>query len=113
MTYNQIFGANDEACIGQTWYLAFDMIVFLVSPIVIYPFWLAKKGTAHKFFAISKNFIILEDWKVKMLHILGWWCLLLVASIVATVGYIYQNGNSFISTQMLRGVAFVPARKFS
>ena len=54
MTYNQIFGNNSDACIGQTWYLAFDMIVFLVSPLVIYPFWLAKKGTAEKVFAISR-----------------------------------------------------------
>jgi len=73
LTYNQIFGGNSDACIGQTWYLAFDMIVFLVSPIVIYPFWLAKKGTAYKVFAIS------------------WWCLLLTASIVASVGYVYQS----------------------
>ena len=60
MTYNQIFGAK-EACIGHTWYLAFDMIVFLFSPLVIYPFWLAKKGTRHNIFAISMNSKILED----------------------------------------------------
>ena len=54
MTYSNIFGANTDVCIGQTWYLAFDMIVFLVSPIVIYPFWLAKKGTMEKVFAISR-----------------------------------------------------------
>jgi len=73
LTYNQIFGNNSDACIGQTWYLAFDMIVFLVSPLVIYPFWLAKKGTAEKVFAISL------------------WCLLFMASMVATVGYVYQS----------------------
>ena len=59
MTYNQIFGAK-EACIGHTWYLAFDMIVFLFSPLVIYPFWLAKKGTMEKVFAISRISIIQE-----------------------------------------------------
>jgi len=72
LTYNQIFGAK-EACIGHTWYLAFDMIVFLFSPLVIYPFWLAKKGTGHKIFAIS------------------WWSVLLAASIGATVNYEFHS----------------------
>merc|ERR1719342_608885 len=74
LTYHQIFGfINDDSCIGQTWYLACDMILFLVSPLVIYPFWLAKKGTVRKAFAII------------------WWCLLLMPSITATYAFAYQS----------------------
>ena len=33
-----------DGCLGQTWYLAFDMEWFLVSPLVVYPLWLTKFG---------------------------------------------------------------------
>ena len=46
----QIKGDN---CLGQTWYLAFDMQWFLVSPLVVYPLWLAKYGKPQTVAAVS------------------------------------------------------------
>ena len=39
LTYSNIFGLNFDACIGQTWYLSCEMILFALSPLVIYPLW--------------------------------------------------------------------------
>ena len=39
LTYSNIFGLNTDACIGQTWYLSCEMILFCLSPLVIYPLW--------------------------------------------------------------------------
>ena len=36
--------ARTDGCLGQTWYLAFDMEWFLVAPLVVYPLWRSKFG---------------------------------------------------------------------
>ena len=33
-----------DYCLGQTWYLAFDMQWFIISPLVVYPLWSSKFG---------------------------------------------------------------------
>ena len=55
------FGFYD-ACMGQTWYLSCDMLLFIVSPLVIYPLWRGKFGVGWKVAAIL------------------WWSFLLTAS---------------------------------
>ena len=45
-------GEMDMGCMGHTWYLAFDMEWFLISPLVAYPLWLTKFGKGHKFLGI-------------------------------------------------------------
>ena len=72
LTYSQIFGAWDDACIGQTWYLSFDMIWFCLSPLIVYPLWQTKHGLMHKILGI------------------GWWCFLMVLSISASTWYAYN-----------------------
>ena len=44
--------ARGDNCLGHTWYLAFDMQWFLVSPLVVYPLWLAKYGKAQTVAAV-------------------------------------------------------------
>ena len=34
----------DEACVGQTWYLACDMQFFLVSPLVFFPLYKSRNN---------------------------------------------------------------------
>ena len=51
-----------DACMGQTWYLSCDMMLFIVSPLLIYPLWLGKYG---------------RGWKVAAIL---WWSFLLTAS---------------------------------
>ena len=60
LLYYNTFSFRDENgkikgdnCLGQTWYLAFDMQWFLVSPLVVYPLWLAKYGKAQTVAAVS------------------------------------------------------------
>ena len=50
------------SCMGQTWYLSCDMMLFIVSPLLIYPLWLGKYG---------------RGWKVAAIL---WWSFLLTAS---------------------------------
>ena len=33
-----------KVCMGETWYLAIDMQMFLLSPLIIYPLWRWKKA---------------------------------------------------------------------
>merc|ERR1712223_1906243 len=44
MAYINIFPDTGgmAACMGQTWYLSCDMLLFLVSPLLIYPLWTGK-----------------------------------------------------------------------
>ena len=60
LLYINTFSFHDEngnrkmdSCLGQTWYLAFDMQWFIVSPLVIYPLWLAKYGKAQTIAAVQ------------------------------------------------------------
>ena len=60
MAYINIFpgyGASN-ACMGQTWYLSCDMLLFLVSPLLIYPLWAGKFGPERKAYAHSWWFIV-------------------------------------------------------
>lgn len=34
---------NIFQCMGQTWYLAVDMQLFVISPLIVYPLWRWKK----------------------------------------------------------------------
>lgn len=53
-TYEDEFGnQRSDGCKGVTWYLAFDMQWFLVSPLVVYPMWLAKNGKKHTIAAVT------------------------------------------------------------
>ena len=52
MAYINIFPDYSGSCIGQTWYLSCDMLLFVVSPLLIYPLWTGKFGTGFKVAAI-------------------------------------------------------------
>ena len=58
---------NTDGCLGQTWYLAFDMEWFLVSPLLVYPLWRTRLGPRQK--ALG----------------LGWWSLLFLALVFWTI----------------------------
>ena len=68
LTYSSTFGYGEEGdcCIGQTWYLCFDMFWFCLSPLVVYPLWRTKFGRVYKILGIL------------------WWVLLFLASVGAT-----------------------------
>ena len=55
------YGYYDN-CMGQTWYLSCDMMLFIVSPLLIYPLWLGKYGRGWRVVAIL------------------WWAIVLIAS---------------------------------
>ena len=69
----QIKGDN---CLGQTWYLAFDMQWFLVSPLVVYPLWLAKYGKPQTIAAVSYWIVLFMAFLAPMIayidDIYGW-----------------------------------------
>ena len=73
LTYSNIFGGENDACLGQTWYLSFDMIWFCLSPLVVYPLWRTKYGLFHKILGIS------------------WWFILMGTSIAASTWYTYNQ----------------------
>ena len=58
------------SCMGQTWYLSCDMIMFIFSPLFIYSFWRGKFGTWQKVAGLV------------------WWFLALLGSISFSVWYI-------------------------
>ena len=60
MAYINIFpdyGAN-SACMGQTWFLSRDMLLFIVSPLLIYPLWAGKFGPTRRAFALLWWFVV-------------------------------------------------------
>ena len=71
LTYSSIFGV-DDCCIQQTWYLSLDMILFCLSPLIVYPLWRTKFGFFNKLVGIS------------------WWCVAMLTSISATGWYAYN-----------------------
>ena len=76
LLYYNIWGKRDlsqDGCIGQTWYLAFDMEWFLVSPLVVYPLWMSLSGSCKKVFGIV------------------WWSLIFVGFFTANVFYVYNK----------------------
>ena len=64
-----------DGCLGQTWYLAFDMEWFLVSPLVVYPLWLTKFGGNRRMFGLL------------------WWTLLFLAFVYWSILYIVDSGK--------------------
>ena len=54
MAYINIFPDTGgmAACMGQTWYLSCDMLLFLVSPLLIYPLWTGKFGPVRRILSI-------------------------------------------------------------
>ena len=48
----------DGACIGQTWYLSCDMMLFILSPLLIYPLWMGKFGSVRRVLSILWWFIV-------------------------------------------------------
>ena len=51
--YLNIFPAiGGGGCVGQTWYLSCDMLLFIVSPLLIYPLWRGRLGTCYKVMGI-------------------------------------------------------------
>ena len=59
LAYINIFPDYDGACLGQTWYLSCDMMLFIVSPLVIYTLWLGKFGRVMKVLSIMWWFTVL------------------------------------------------------
>ena len=57
-------------CMGQTWYLSCDMILFIFSPLFIYSFWRGKFGIWQKVAGLA------------------WWAVGLLASISFSVWYV-------------------------
>ena len=70
-----IEGYTTDGCLGQTWYLAFDMEWFLVSPLVVYPLWLGKFGPGQKMFGLL------------------WWTLLFLAFVFWSMLYLPDQGK--------------------
>ena len=66
------YGFN-EPCMGQTWYLSCDMLLFIVSPLLIYPLWKGKSATLWKVFSIL------------------WWTFIFLSS--CTFAYWYRGSN--------------------
>ena len=58
------------SCMGQTWYLSCDMILFIFSPLFIYSFWRGKFGLCQKVSGLV------------------WWAVALLASISFSVWYV-------------------------
>ena len=58
------------SCLGQTWYLSCDMILFIFSPLFIYSFWRGKFGVCQKVAGLL------------------WWAVALLASISFSVWYV-------------------------
>ena len=58
------------ACMGQTWYLSCEMIMFFFSPLFIYSFWRGKFGTWQKVMGLM------------------WWGLTLAASLSFSLWYV-------------------------
>ena len=59
MAYINIFPDYGGSCMGQTWYLSCDMLLFIVSPLLIYPLWTGKFGSGFKVVAILWWFLVL------------------------------------------------------
>ena len=52
------FGSKrQDGCMGVTWYLAFDMQWFIISPLIVYPLWLARNGIKHTIGAVIYWFL--------------------------------------------------------
>ena len=51
LLYINIFPVGRSGCVGQTWYLSCDMLLFIVSPLIIYPLWRGRLGTRYKVMA--------------------------------------------------------------
>ena len=69
------------SCMGQTWYLSCDMIMFLFSPLFIYSFWRGQRGGWQKVFGLI------------------WWAVALLASISFSVWYV-QVRTPLYSTRL-------------
>ena len=78
MAYINIFPDYGGSCMGQTWYLSCDMILFIVSPLLIYPLWTGKFGTGFKVAAIL------------------WWSVILGAS--CSFAYWYEIQSCIINS---------------
>ena len=65
--YLNIFPDYHTFCVGQSWYLSCEMLIFLFSPLLVYPLWRGKFSNFNKIMALL------------------WWTCLLVSS----VGFAY------------------------
>ena len=65
-------GGTADGCMGQTWYLAFDMEWFLVAPLIVYPLWMTKYGKCQKILGIT------------------WWLALFTGLLVANYYYAHN-----------------------
>ncbi|XP_044729189.1 O-acyltransferase like protein-like [Chrysoperla carnea] len=45
LLYVQNYANSDSVCLGHTWYLAVDMQLYVLSPLILYPMWRWKKFT--------------------------------------------------------------------
>ena len=83
LTYSHLFNPGDmdstvNNCLGHTWFLSADMIFFVLSPLLIYPLWIASKSnkTLVKILAYS------------------WWFFWVLASLVVTFAVVYESAGS-------------------
>ena len=95
LLYYNIWGKSDgsaDGCIGQTWYLAFDMEWFLVSPLVVYPLWLASAGSYRRVCGLL------------------WWAAVFCALFTANILYILNQGawDSYHTQHLLPQWNFAP-----
>ena len=52
--FNNLVGYDAYGCIAWTWYLAADMWMFIVSPLVVVPLWMSKvRGLAWAGFILA------------------------------------------------------------
>ena len=67
--YIQNFYKSDltNQCLGQSWYLAVDMQLYILSPIIIYPLWkwtkvgLAISGAVYIIFTTVIGYLVLHN----------------------------------------------------
>ena len=75
LLYINIYDQGYDNCLGQTWYLSFDMVAFILSPIVVYPLWRTRISRVNQVIG------------------LGWWTLLMTLSFTATALMVYDGEN--------------------
>ena len=53
--YLNIFPHFHSFCVGQSWYLSCEMLIFLFSPLLVYPLWRGKFSNFNKIMALGKG----------------------------------------------------------
>ena len=62
-SYNRTTNCCILQCMGQTWYLATEMQIFIVTPLLLYPMWWFQKYYTHYIWPSTQ--CILYEWQCK------------------------------------------------